>query len=546
MLPDKQIWTNRDWPDTTAMELVEQYEEKRAEWNATRFREFRKRSLTGARAAPWGFEAGRCQFAISPWLPVSQWVDCFSCSMPTKRRRGPIHRSRWWLDADGAEKTDPAFSLHADMPRSPVSVRLSAPMRQSYLWMEHEVLTREIDNEYRRDSRADDKWWRAVYPPPLLPSSSSDSNYPRQQRCMLAEMPAEIMDRILGHLLPTGCAYQFIVCNPMLKVPGRPLSTLNNMCYLVVQQIVPAPVHTSSSGPQGSLRRDTVETARLALAATNRAFHSYVCAKFYGDNTFVFHARLDYGPVLLGPEGTKVPDMKGWTSWLRPLEAGPAHYYYRAAAAVAAQSQRTKNTSENNDWNSDDENDDNNNNIHDLLITNPTGPLTSRVGRYIKSAVVMITAPSPTNLQDAKLMHLLGIQVSKIVDVLAPATATTTEARLCKMDKLVIFTGKGGHHDDHYLNADTHYTAPYLKVDVCQERGRITVEVETGPGHVRNPNSNQNMHPKARALFSAAVGQPLAGLLTQGEKAIVPAENLTLCGQWIPPVLAGCVQRTLE
>ena len=446
------------------------------------------------RIAPWALQYQAPQLSFNS-LPVKEWQSFYSCSIPAQLD-GPIPGASWWLDIDSTKRIDTT----SDYWRPSLSI--SVPHHDSYLWMAHESFTREIDQDFRRDTILEDQQFRKIHQPPLLGNprqliqapaeSNGKPESDQSRRCMLAEMPPEIMDKILGYLLPTGCVYQFLVCNmnPRSIYYHWPRTNYHGRCYLVVNQLVPHPCPG---------RGDTVETARLALAATNQAFHAYVCARFYGENTFVFHPRLDYLPVYFSPtddgKGNADSEEPKWNSWVRPLAAGPTHDDYlrnndAASAAAAAPP----------------------------LILNPMGPLTGSVGRYIKSAVVVVTVPNK-HLRSGPRMRLLNAQLSNVVNVLSPKT----EGRR-KMDRLVMFTGMSDERYSHLWDTDGP-EGPRLKVEVCpRDKGkpRLTVGVEAAYKQKTGIDATTKM-------FNEAV-EPLTALTSA-------AESLTLCGQWVPRCL---------
>ncbi|RYO82385.1 hypothetical protein DL766_004735 [Monosporascus sp. MC13-8B] len=108
-------------------------------------------------------------------------------------------------------------------------------------------------------------------------------------RHRLAALPQEILQQILGYLVPRGSAYQFFYAKH------------NNKPVTVVQQFIPANEHG-------------LRSAHLALAGTSRYWRDVVYSMLYGINMFVFNI----GTTTM-ETSVESHDFKQFESWVRVL-----------------------------------------------------------------------------------------------------------------------------------------------------------------------------------------------------------------------------------
>ncbi|RYP86376.1 hypothetical protein DL769_000760 [Monosporascus sp. CRB-8-3] len=133
----------------------------------------------------------------------------------------------------------------------------------------------EIEPKWNLEDRAGD-----AYPAPTATCTS---------RHRLAALPQEILQQILGYLVPRGSAYQFFYAKH------------NNKPVAVVQQFIPANEHG-------------LRSAHLALAGTSRYWREVIYSMFYGKNMFVFNI----GTTTM-ESSVESHDFKRFESWVKVL-----------------------------------------------------------------------------------------------------------------------------------------------------------------------------------------------------------------------------------
>lgn len=119
-------------------------------------------------------------------------------------------------------------------------------------------------------------------------------------RCMITELPYEILRQILDHLVPSGCIYQFF-----------PYGS-SDVRVQAVQQMIRA------DAPYP-------EVAVLSLAATCRTMNERVCEILYGENEFIFN--IAEGTILPCTQSSDFSQLEIWIRNLRehqgPRPLGP-------------------------------------------------------------------------------------------------------------------------------------------------------------------------------------------------------------------------------
>ncbi|KAK3386705.1 hypothetical protein B0H63DRAFT_468260 [Podospora didyma] len=199
-----------------------------------------------------------------------------------------------------------------------------------------------------------------AYPPPSKPAHQSATT------CLLEDLPYEILRQILEYLIPTGCAYQFLQCKRG-KPPAGP--------YQVVQQIVPVTHH------------QTVASAHLALAGTNKVFNAVVYDMFFGQNTFIFNVC----PVnMLSRLHLTSPNR--WVSWSRTISSPKPPPKRKSFKKSSSKLSAT------------------------VFPFGPLGPITSRAGRHLRTVFLLISAP--LSHQKPSQLKKLEASVLRAVDIL--------------------------------------------------------------------------------------------------------------------------------
>ena len=94
-----------------------------------------------------------------------------------------------------------------------------------------------------------------------------------QSRCLITELPYEILRQILDYIVPSGCVYQFIPS----KQESRPTQ--------IVQRFISSSDHYPS-------------VVELAIAATCRTLQQRICEVLYGENEFILNIAVDSLIVL--------------------------------------------------------------------------------------------------------------------------------------------------------------------------------------------------------------------------------------------------------
>lgn len=112
-------------------------------------------------------------------------------------------------------------------------------------------------------------------------------------RCMMTELPYEILRQTLDHIVPSGCVYQFIPSKQGL------------LAIMIVQRFAP-------------YCRRYPDVVQLELAATCRILHQHICEILYGANEFVFNIAVS--PLVIQTRST---DHSQYESWSRLLLQQP-------------------------------------------------------------------------------------------------------------------------------------------------------------------------------------------------------------------------------
>jgi hypothetical protein len=110
-------------------------------------------------------------------------------------------------------------------------------------------------------------------------------------RCMLLELPPELMEQILDHIVPYGCVYQFITSRDQKGL------------VQIVQRSTPKHCKPGSSA------------AHLALAATCEEMNAIVYSTLYGQNKFIFN--ISAAPIRAHTRSADFRTFEGWSRILR-------------------------------------------------------------------------------------------------------------------------------------------------------------------------------------------------------------------------------------
>ncbi|KJY02171.1 hypothetical protein TI39_contig88g00002 [Zymoseptoria brevis] len=117
----------------------------------------------------------------------------------------------------------------------------------------------------------------------LAKSHASEGSVPLTKACKITDLPTELLQKILSHLVPSGCAFQFFPCR---------LEEETTICSCV-QKFVPEPRHHAgmSMAEFHTMTRTTPQTGttHMAVAATCRRLQDEAYTIFYGQNAFLFH-----------------------------------------------------------------------------------------------------------------------------------------------------------------------------------------------------------------------------------------------------------------
>ncbi|RYP14592.1 hypothetical protein DL765_006263 [Monosporascus sp. GIB2] len=216
--------------------------------------------LGEARMSPWGLQ--RFEEDRKEWVPT--WGD-WPCEV----------RGRWLL-RNGYQ------CIHHGSKSSCLGHGVPKLTTPSAANLDAFAGGEEIEPKWNMEDRAGD-----AYPAPTATCTG---------RHRLAALPQEILQQILGYLVPRGSAYQFFYARR------------NNKPVAVVQQLVPA---------NGYGLRST----HLALAGTSRYWRDIVYSIFYGLNTFVFNIGIT--TMETSVESHNFKRFESWVKVLSEEHSGP-------------------------------------------------------------------------------------------------------------------------------------------------------------------------------------------------------------------------------
>ncbi|RYP22758.1 hypothetical protein DL767_008985 [Monosporascus sp. MG133] len=209
--------------------------------------------LGEARMSPWGLQ--RFEEDREEWVPsLGDWP----CEV----------RGRWLL-RNGYQCISHGGKSHCLGHGVPKLTTPSASNLDAFAGGE------EIEPKWDLEDRAGD-----AYPAPTATCTS---------RHRLAALPQEILQQILGYLVPRGSAYQFFYARR------------NNKPVAIVQQFIPANEHG-------------LRSAHLALAGTSSYWRDVVYNMFYSINMFAFHIGTTTMEISVESH-----DFKRFESWVKVL-----------------------------------------------------------------------------------------------------------------------------------------------------------------------------------------------------------------------------------
>ncbi|KAK3389658.1 hypothetical protein B0H63DRAFT_464132 [Podospora didyma] len=227
------------------------------------------------RMSPWGLQARRSEVLWVPTYRISYDDEHVNNFRGDGKWEGSV-RGRWLKDVR--------------RPNWGWSYALSWPLINAFVQSDT-IIDPALD---LADTSGDD------YPPP----PSTEQKIPG--RCLIEELPIEVLRPILEYLIPTGYVYMF-----MQGVRHRPERDGGPKVVTIVQQMIPL-----------SGRHKTATSAHVALAAASRAWNEIIYDMFFGQNQFIFDISNVIRPIAVNFTHAQYAS---WESWSRtyPLSSGP-------------------------------------------------------------------------------------------------------------------------------------------------------------------------------------------------------------------------------